>query len=682
MRFIFQTFLSFFLLASLSVYFFSSSAFAVDQKENYSVIINQVRGESCCSVGSVENTKTQLEIITSLGLKASFAVRYDALQDTKYTSLIWSYLNKFPSLIEPAALIEIIPSLAKDAGVTYGGNEENWFHAQYAYTMGYEKEDRKKILDTYMAKFRTVFGKYPKTSSAWMIDTESANYLHEKYGVMSHQITREQWGTDSYTLYGGPFHYPYPASNKWIFLPEYGQKNPLLVLRQTVTDPLYNYGDTNSQSTSQPNDYARAGRDISYFKSLISNAFSQPGDQSGFILLGLENSMAENYQIEFAKQLDWLSKNLKSFNALSVFANDANLLKYYSDNEMSIYYGRDNDKEAWNITTANYRARLISKNSEIFITDLRFYDIRLTDPYKDSVAKYEAFWIVPFAIDGSRWYLPKKGLPAAEHYFLPPHNDFASTQNGLKLDIEMKNTQTLYSGSEVNILGDKNAMIVLSGGEFSHTGRAKFEYLVPKKFPVIFKNPEIGDYGFAKSDDLQGTNLYSLNIFCTEMCVYDFDKADDIKKVQNIYYTLYPYYLPEPVGRNLSVTHSKITTLNRFAIAKRNPVRIMLEPHDNMNFPILLSDESIIKTENDSVTVKRLGDLKKSQYQYTDFYSEKPLSSKINVIMHQGDIRLEKNISIFFAPNCKEDFGYCLKNPIQGVWYVITKISDWWEGRR
>ena len=461
-----------------------------------------------------------------------------------------------------------------------------------------------------------------------------------------------------------------------------GKKNPLFIVRQTVTDPLYNYGDTNSQSTSQPNDYARAGRNITYFKSLISNAFTQPGDQSGFVLLGLENSMELVYQEEYVLQLKWLNENLEKFNTRNVYPYEANIVDEFTKSEISVYSGENNNEKAWNITTPNYRLRLISKSGEAFISDVRFFDTRLKDPYTDTVAKYEAFWVVPFAVDGSRWYKPKKSIPSAPHYFLPPHNDFASMQNGLHLDIDLKDALTQVDGNEIRILTNKDGVVIFSKSEFSHSGRAEFEYLVPSKFPVIFQNPGTADYGFAKIQDSSSNDIYSMNIFCTKVCIYDFDKESDINKIQNIYETLYPYYLPEPVGRNLSITYSKITPLNRFAVSGRNPVRIILEPHDEFNFPIILHSDARITPDDKSVKIKTLGDLKKSQYQYVDFYSEVPLSSKINVNLGDSLPYFEKKFTIFFSPNCKEDFGYCFKHPVQGVWYIITKISDWWEGRK
>ncbi len=678
----FQT-LFFFFLSFLLFSFFPSDVLAEEKVNNYAVIINQVRGESCCSAGSLESTKTQLDTISNLGLRASFAIRYDALADSRYTDLLKTYTTKFPNLIFPSGMIEIVPQLAQDAGVEYKGNETNWYHAQYAFTVGYEMTDRKKMIDTYMAKYLSIFGSYPSVTSAWMIDTESANYMHDAYAVIAHQITREQWGTDSYTLYGGPFHYPYPASQKWIFLPDYEQKNPLLVMRQTVTDPIGNYGDTSSSFTSQPNDYMRSGMDMAYFEKLVVNAFSQPNGQNGFVLLGLENSMNTLYQDEYVRQLEWLSENLAKYNAISLSASDANLLNVFDEMKISVYHGKDSDtRESWNVTTEKYRVRLLSKDGELLITDIRYYDKNIEDPYTNHIAKHEAFWVVPFVLDGSRWYKPKYGYTTG-HAFLSPRNDVASEPSRITLDRSEAGTyQTSIPDRGIVVSDGSSAMVAkFSEDNFTLQGKQTFTLEVPALYPIKYDPTGDKDHGYIGLIQNDRNIIYQFDIYCTDSCTYE-PISSDTSKIIKLYDKYYPYFYPEPVDRVLDMAQSKITIHNRFAIAGRNPVRVLLEPHDSMNFPILLNSEASIKPEDDRISIVTLGDLKKSQFQYIDFYSGEALSSEINISMGDAPPYFAKKIRVFFAPNCKEDVLYCLVHPIEGAWYVITKISDLWSGRR
>lgn len=180
------------------------------------VFINQVRGVECCQKGSFEYVKRQLELFKTLTLPATFALRYDVLTNKQFIDLFKSYRK---DTFNYGIFFEITPLLAKESGVTYKGTEERWYRAQYAYLVGYDPNERIKLIDTAMGQFKKQFGYYPDTVVGWLIDTYSAEYLSNKYGVKNLEITREQWGTDGYALYGGPLLSVYTPSKKWIFIP-------------------------------------------------------------------------------------------------------------------------------------------------------------------------------------------------------------------------------------------------------------------------------------------------------------------------------------------------------------------------------------------------------------------------------------------------------------------------------
>jgi hypothetical protein len=144
----------------------------------------------------------------------------------------------------------------------------------------------------------------------------------------------------------------------------------------------------------------------------------------------------------------------------------------------------------------------------------------------------------------------------------------------------------------------------------------------------------------------------------------------------------YPYLYPESVGRTLSDTYTRVSVNNTFALAGRNPVRLVLEPHDAMNFPIILDKEAEITVEPDDTAVTRLGKLVSSQQQYVDLDRSDSHKVSVNVTMNQRGKLFSVSKTVYFAPNCKKDWGYCVVHPVQGAWYVITKITDWWSGRK
>ncbi len=394
------------------LFLFVSTTFA--KEKPHVVFINQVRGEECCSVGSLGNLQIQVAAFEKYQIPSFFALRYDALTNKNYIDYLKKETDKFPNIINIGLLIEVTPQLAKDSGVQYHDTVDHWFEAQNVFTIGYRKEDRKKIIDRLLKTFKIKFGQYPKLTSAWLIDTDSLNYLYQKYGVVAHQITREQWGIDSYTLYGGPPHYPYPASQNWAFIPDFSQENPILMLRQTVTDPLYNYGEIKKSFTSQPNDYINSGLDFNYFQELINQAlFDQK--TTGFALLGLENSNELKYQEEYLRQIEYINELKKEV----TFPNLKELSDFWFRQRTTYYQGKDlinnSSIQAEFITTPDHRIRQIKSNGKTYTTDYRYFDTGLTDPYNDYVAKKYGFWIVPFAVDYSHFYKPESIFPETKN---------------------------------------------------------------------------------------------------------------------------------------------------------------------------------------------------------------------------------------------------------------------------
>lgn len=646
---------------------------------NALVIINQVRGEECCGKGSLANLELQLKTTSRLGLPATYAVRYDALTSVAYVQLLKKYKAAYPELIDIGIMIEIVPSLAEDAGVSYRGTNETWYQAHHAFTIGYPKQARKKLLDALFLKYKSAFGTVPSVSSSWMIDTESLNYLKATYGIQYHQITREQWGTDSYTLYGGPPHYPYPASKNWLMVPDFSTPDPVWIVRQTVTDPIYNYGDVSSAYTSQPNDYARDGKNIEYFKKLITQAFDIRVNPLGFACIGLENSMDTAFQQEYVTQLEWVAEQ---YEQVRLMVTPVSVLSaVFRDHPVTSYTGASDTIRASWITSPTYRIRIVRNGGETAITDIRVYSPVLTDPYNEVVAKHEGYWIVPFLLDGSRWHdTPYHTYMVNTHEFIPVYYDISYGSTRIVLDTAKspptyKIAQTSFDTVTLR-LSRKSIQftptgIVMDG--FSQ--QPEYKPYVPQAFPIK---------GDATKFEWQweGEKLFSMKSESTKnKTAVTFDTAK-IGRWNDLRFVFYPYAYPESVGRTISQRYSRISVSNAFAIAGRNPVRLVLEPHDAMNFPILLDEEARITTVPEGIQINRLGELRKSQHQYVDIVSQTPIKVNASIQFSQGGVDISKTVTVYLSPNCKQDVLYCVLHPIQGSWYIYTKLSDWWNVRK
>ena len=94
----------------------------------------------------------QVEAHISKKIPAYFALRYDVLTDDTFINYLKDAGNKYPDLIKFGLLLEMTPQLIKTAGVDHDINSENWFEAQNAFTIGYSKEDSKKLLITYLQR--------------------------------------------------------------------------------------------------------------------------------------------------------------------------------------------------------------------------------------------------------------------------------------------------------------------------------------------------------------------------------------------------------------------------------------------------------------------------------------------------------------------------------------------------
>ena len=119
------------------------------------IFINHVRGNECCDEGSLDNFELQLETFKENNLPAFFALRYDALTDSKYQELIKKYSKN--NLFQFGVMLEITPQLAEQSFVEYKDTPENWFQAQNAFLIGYSQDDRVALLNTLIKSYENHF---------------------------------------------------------------------------------------------------------------------------------------------------------------------------------------------------------------------------------------------------------------------------------------------------------------------------------------------------------------------------------------------------------------------------------------------------------------------------------------------------------------------------------------------
>ena len=184
-----------------------------------------------------------LILVKQYGFPGTYALKYDALMEPRYQELLREYLDENDEL---GLWWEITEPLCRKAGVTF---RDTRMETEYddrvdsAYCLGYTPEERKKIVDAYMADFFAVFGRYPASVGAWVMDSVTLGYAREKYGVKAACICRDQVATDGFTLWGGWPNGVYFPSRDNAFLPASSEQMQLdiPVFRLLGPDPIYNF---------------------------------------------------------------------------------------------------------------------------------------------------------------------------------------------------------------------------------------------------------------------------------------------------------------------------------------------------------------------------------------------------------------------------------------------------------
>jgi len=633
-----------------------TSTFA-SENNSFTLFINQVRGEECCDKGNFDNFQQQLTYFRDKNVSAQFALRWDVLTNPQYQAVIKLGNTHY------GALLEITPEFAKNAGVEYVGSENNWYEARYAFLVGYSQEERKKLIDTYFNKFKEAMGYYPNFSTAWMIDPWSLRYLREEYGVLLHQITREQFGTDSYTLYGGPMHYPFYPSENWALIPSTTTRGLLpLIVRQTITDPVYNYGDRSSSYTSQPNDYMLRKAEISYFSYIFDQAHSQDNTYT-FALLGLENSMLEIHNQEFFKQIDYVANWQHSKFGRVVTVDE--LVSFYDSqdiNVLNLYSGTsqiDVHESAWWFQTPSYRVRLRLSNGELFISDLRVYDSRFNDPYMDKKAEASGWWIVPYIIDGSRHFSDTTDLTVNNDTLLNRQSDIGSPHRltlikgvaTVKIERDITSGVTKVLANNVNVLELRNKSLI-----FPHS----YQETLP------FKSSILGNLAFKDSDGEIAWGLKSQGSG-QEFLVFNNETTLD-----NVRLNLKPLLFPEASFGMADDQNTTVYVNNRYAVAGRNPVRVVLFPKDAKGDAIQLLRLPAVTTNSNSVQIAIHEPHSSNGMVFIDFVNGKPAKTTVNI----DSDSFSQSETVFFAPNCKQKIFECLFSPKYMYWYVRSFLED------
>jgi hypothetical protein len=361
-----------------------------------------------------ETVVEQIKIMKKYRLKGTLLLQYDALMDVRYQKL----LKGLPAeMFEIGAWWEIPQPLVENSGYRWRGRFPWDWHADVGFATGYPPEERVKLVDTYMADFKKIFGRYPKSVGSWFIDAHTLQYMYDWYGIAASCNCKDQIGTDGYTLWGGYWNQGYYPSRKNAYMPAQNAENqiPVPIFRMLGSDPIHQYdsglGTDRQRVISLEPVYERGGGDADwcrwYFDAFVENAAMG----YGYVQAGQENSFTWNRMSKgFEMQISMISRLLKDGKVTVKTLGETG--KWFKDRytvtpPTSVTVLKDhsekNLKTVW-FNSRFYRANLLWDQGTLRFRDIHLFDETIASDYltKQGTSSQCFYYTLP-VVDGFRW---------------------------------------------------------------------------------------------------------------------------------------------------------------------------------------------------------------------------------------------------------------------------------------
>lgn len=375
-----------------------------------------------------QTVEEQLKLINQYNLPATFLLQYDALIKPEYQQLLKSQLNQQSEI---GGWFEITQPQVEDAGLEWRG-EHSWVsHANIAFSTGYTKDEREKLVDVYMEKFKEIFGEYPKSMGSWYIDAHTLNYMYEKYGIIASCNCKDQIGTDGYTLWGGYWNQAYYPSKLNGYMPAQSQEQqiPVPVFRMLGSDPIYQYddglGNDRQGVISLEPVYTQAGKNRAWVHYFFNAIVDQPCLAFNYAQAGQENSftwdaMKDGLEMQIPI-IDSLQRTQK-IQVLTLAETGKWFKEKFSTTPATAVtvlndIRNENNKTVW-FNSRYYRMNLLWKNQDFSFRDIHLFDERFKSQYVDKPGESSQFFFYTLPmVDGYMWSTPedRAGMQIVQH---------------------------------------------------------------------------------------------------------------------------------------------------------------------------------------------------------------------------------------------------------------------------
>lgn len=363
----------------------------------------------------LEPVVNQIRLVEEHGLAATWLIQYDALLESRFVDL----LKNLDSMQEIGVWFEIPQQLVEKAGMKWRGRPGfSWdWHTDCGFSVGYTPAEREKLADIVMEDFKGVFGKYPASVGAWLIDAHLLGYLADKYGVIASCNCKDQYGTDGYTMWGGYYNQAYYPSRRNAFMPAQhaSEQIPIPIFRMLGSDPIYQYSvDPNAEAQGVVSlepvykdgggspDWIRWFFDVNYKAPSVSFGYAQVGQENSFGWEAMKDGLA--YQLEHISKLagegilriesledsaKWFKSEYEVTPASAITA----LVDWKNERHKSVWYG-----------SRFYRANLYWEQDEFNIRDIHLFDETYQERYLTEVCtSHNAVYDTLPICDGFMW---------------------------------------------------------------------------------------------------------------------------------------------------------------------------------------------------------------------------------------------------------------------------------------
>ena len=280
-------------------------------------VVNFIRGvEPREPMDLLLPVQRQMDLSLKYQLPTTWLLQFDAL-------IAGPFVHEIKSRMAPNHEVgfwfEMNEMLCRHAKVEWRGRSGyEWdYNPSVAFSIGYTKEERIKLIDAAMFSFQSTFGHYPRSVASWNLDAISMTYLSEQYGVDAFAVCRDQIATDGFTIWGAPIAGYYPSKvNCWSPGTSRESQIGTPVFRMLGQDPVYYYyrefpapGGRRIHPPDTMEPVWGAGRDPKFVETFYKMITHGPSLGFAYAQIGQENSFGwPSMEPGLPQQLEALAK--------------------------------------------------------------------------------------------------------------------------------------------------------------------------------------------------------------------------------------------------------------------------------------------------------------------------------------------------------------------------------------